>query len=78
MRSLDRCEFCEVEGGLDGWTFAGSVLAIGAGAIAVATAPVWGAVGGLCAIAAVGANAMSNYSGGGSSMRNTNGTMETN
>ncbi len=52
-------------GGMNAWGFAGAVLAIGAGAIAVATAPVWGAVGGVLAIGAVGANAIASYSSGG-------------
>lgn len=62
MQVMTEAELNEVAGAMDGWGFAGAVMAIGAGAIAVATAPVWGAVGGLLAIGAVGANAMSQFS----------------
>ncbi len=62
MKVLSVTEIEEVNGGLDGWGFAGAVLAVGAGMIAVATAPAWGAIGGVLAIGAVGANAMSSYS----------------
>ena len=48
-------------GAVDGWSFAGAVLSIGAASIAVCTAPAWGAIGGVLAIAAVGANMMSGY-----------------
>ncbi len=65
-----------VGGGLNGWGFAGSVLAIGACAIAVATAPVWGAVGGAPAIGAVEANAMAAFSSGGSGGPERKYTME--
>lgn len=57
----------DVSGGLNGWGFTSAVLAIGAGMVAVVTAPAWGAIGGLLAIGAVGANAMSSYSSGGGS-----------
>ena len=49
-------------GEMSGWTFAGAALAVGAGVIAVATAPAWGAVGAVMGIAAVGANAIAIYS----------------
>ncbi|MTV39325.1 hypothetical protein [Duganella radicis] len=64
MQELSIKEIEEVSGAgeLSGWGFAGAVLAVGAGTIAVATAPVWGAIGGVLAIAAVGANAMAVYS----------------
>ena len=61
MKVISESQLDEVSGGLDGWGFAGAVLAIGAGTIAVVTAPVWGAIGGVLAIGAVGANAMSSY-----------------
>ncbi len=61
---LSVAELESIGGGLDGWGFTGAVLAIGACTIAVATATVWGAVGGLHAIDAVGADAMSIYVSG--------------
>jgi len=57
----------EISGGaLSGLGFTAAVLGIGAGAIAVITAPALGAVGGLLVIASIGVNALSSYSSGSS------------
>lgn len=61
MQIISDTEVEQVAGGLDGWGFAGSVLAIGAGAIAIVTAPAWGAIGGVLAVGAVGFNAIASY-----------------
>ena len=63
MKVLSVTEVGAVSGGdMGAWGFTGAVLAVGAGMIAICTAPVWGAVGAVVGIAAVGANAMSVYS----------------
>lgn len=63
MKVLSVTEVEVVSGGeYGGWAFAGAVLTVGVGVIAICTAPVWGAVGGVLAIGAVGANAMAAYS----------------
>lgn len=49
-------------GDMSGWSFTGAALAVGAGVIAVATAPAWAAAGAVLGLAAVGANAMAVYS----------------
>ncbi|WP_156422133.1 hypothetical protein [Paucibacter sp. KCTC 42545] len=66
MKELSIDQVAAVNGGANnGWGFAGAVLAVAGGTIAICTAPVWGAVGGVLAIAAVGANALSSYSSSG-------------
>ncbi len=59
MQELTATEVLDVNGGLTGWQFIGALLAIGGATIAVCTAPAWGALAGVMAIGAVGANSLS-------------------
>jgi hypothetical protein len=62
MKVLNSTDIEAVTGGdMDGWGFAGTVMAIGAGLIGVCTAPAWGAVAGVLVVGAAGAQAMSRY-----------------
>ncbi len=62
MRELTMLEIGEVDGGVSGWAFAGAVAAGAGAAIAICTAPAWGAIGGVLAIGAITLNMLDRYS----------------